>query len=361
MLATILGLGATALATKGIFDSGKAFFTNIKAENIIDEANKKYNASHEKLENQRLISLKDLETLGKTKVEIWAEDFDDFIEIFKLFKKVDLTGNFSLGEDLEIKIDEPEDIKVMKNLSINAAEILGIGVTAVSAGVLAGIASYSGVSMLASASTGTAIATLSGAAAKNATLAWFGGGSLATGGGGMAAGTLTLGGVVIGPALAVAGHLYKKKAEHNLKEAQNAAIEVDNACQEIDKTIAFLIDMSRVSRDIDSFIKDVTADFQRSIGRLERVYYEAVELQKDCFCNKVRNFFGLQYKVDYQKLDDEQKRTVRKSWCFAQILYSVLSSPILDNDNNMNCEVEQTIHNARNSLWTLKSSEYLFI
>jgi hypothetical protein len=38
------------------------------------------------------------------------------------------------------------------------------------------------------ASTGTAISTLSGAAAKNAALAWLGGGALAAGGGGMAAG-----------------------------------------------------------------------------------------------------------------------------------------------------------------------------
>ena len=38
------------------------------------------------------------------------------------------------------------------------------------------------------ASTGTAISALSGAAAANAALAWLGGGALAAGGGGMAAG-----------------------------------------------------------------------------------------------------------------------------------------------------------------------------
>ena len=42
------------------------------------------------------------------------------------------------------------------------------------------------------ASTGTLISTLSGAAASNATLAWLGGGSLAAGGGGIAAGTMVL-------------------------------------------------------------------------------------------------------------------------------------------------------------------------
>lgn len=42
------------------------------------------------------------------------------------------------------------------------------------------------------ASTGTAISALSGAAATNAALAWFGGGALAAGGGGMAAGQALL-------------------------------------------------------------------------------------------------------------------------------------------------------------------------
>lgn len=55
------------------------------------------------------------------------------------------------------------------------------------------------VSLIGSASTGTAISSLSGIAATNATLAWFGGGSLATGGAGMAGGFWVLGGIVAAP------------------------------------------------------------------------------------------------------------------------------------------------------------------
>ncbi|MGL5915555.1 MAG: hypothetical protein ACRCZG_04765, partial [Culicoidibacterales bacterium] len=55
------------------------------------------------------------------------------------------------------------------------------------------------VSLIGSASTGTAISSLSGVAATNATLAWFGGGSLATGGAGMAGGLWVLGGLVAAP------------------------------------------------------------------------------------------------------------------------------------------------------------------
>ncbi|MBQ0904985.1 hypothetical protein [Micromonospora sp. U21] len=62
-----------------------------------------------------------------------------------------------------------------------------------------------GVSAFASASTGTAISGLSGAAATNAALAWLGGGSLATGGGGMAAGAIVLNLIMIAPAAFITG------------------------------------------------------------------------------------------------------------------------------------------------------------
>ena len=72
-------------------------------------------------------------------------------------------------------------------------------------GSLAAFGAYSAATTFATASTGTAIASLSGAAASNATLAFFGGGSLAAGGLGMAGGAAVLGGLVAGPALLVMG------------------------------------------------------------------------------------------------------------------------------------------------------------
>ncbi len=51
--------------------------------------------------------------------------------------------------------------------------------------------------MGATAGTGAAISSLSGAAATNATLAWLGGGTVASGGGGMAIGAAVAGGIVV--------------------------------------------------------------------------------------------------------------------------------------------------------------------
>lgn len=61
-------------------------------------------------------------------------------------------------------------------------------------GAATGAAAWLLVSHLGTASAGAAIGGLSGAAATNAVLAWFGGGALAAGGGGMALGGLVLGG-----------------------------------------------------------------------------------------------------------------------------------------------------------------------
>ena len=101
-------------------------------------------------------------------------------------------------------------------------------------GALMGLGAYGSVGMLASASTGTAIASLSGAAATNATLAWLGGGSLAAGGLGMAGGMVVLGGLVAGPAIAITGFVMASKAEEALTKARAYESEVDQAIEKIE-------------------------------------------------------------------------------------------------------------------------------
>lgn len=70
----------------------------------------------------------------------------------------------------------------------------GVGAAAGTAEAIGGqVATMSIATTFGTASTGTAISTLSRAAATNAATAWLGGGALAAGGGGMAAGATVLG------------------------------------------------------------------------------------------------------------------------------------------------------------------------
>lgn len=71
---------------------------------------------------------------------------------------------------------------------IGAGAIAGIGMAAFGPTAAMAIATTFGT-----ASTGTAISSLAGAAASNAALAWLGGGTLALGGGGVSAGSALLG------------------------------------------------------------------------------------------------------------------------------------------------------------------------
>ena len=93
------------------------------------------------------------------------------------------------------------------------------GATGSVLGALAGAGTLSAISAWGTASTGTAIASLSGAAATNASLALLGGGTVAAGGGGVALGSVILSGgialVAIGgtAAVMVVYHVIDQKQE----------------------------------------------------------------------------------------------------------------------------------------------------
>ena len=148
------------------------------------------------------------------------------IDVIKQFK-----GACSKLENFEssISVDELKEIETMVLSSLKLEAGLLAGTTG---GALAGFGAYGSVGWLATASTGTAISGLSGIAASNATLAWLGAGSLASGGFGMAGGVLALGGIVAGPALAIGGFMLASKAEVALTSAVEYSAEVDEAVAE---------------------------------------------------------------------------------------------------------------------------------
>lgn len=88
----------------------------------------------------------------------------------------------------------------------------GAGAIGTGAGALTKFSMFAFAAKTGTASTGTAISTLSGAAAKNATLAYWGGGAVSAGGGGMQAGAIFVGGtsfLVATAAVAAAYYGYK--------------------------------------------------------------------------------------------------------------------------------------------------------
>lgn len=201
------------------------------AGDINKRAKKKYKKSEKKLEKARNKAQKSMESLGETKFNIYENSLIPFVEAFSKIKHVDFDSKNKVQKSLP-KLTKDE-LQEMEESTLQLKEVIGGGVTALGSGGLAGLAAYGGVGMVGAASTGTAISGLSGVAATNATLAWLGGGSLATGGLGMAGGTMVLGGIVAGPVLAVGGMMLASKAEAAIEDAHSNSDTIDIAVEEM--------------------------------------------------------------------------------------------------------------------------------
>lgn len=134
---------------------------------------------------------------------------------------------------------DPEQVRLFVAQYLEAGGTLKGTLAAAGAGAGASAAATGAVSAFATAGTGAAISGLSGAAAESAILAWLGGGSLAAGGGGMALGSLMLGGIAVAPAIAIGGFVLSAQGEKALTKATEYSAEVDRAIARMDTLIEF--------------------------------------------------------------------------------------------------------------------------
>ncbi|MDZ8050002.1 MAG: hypothetical protein RMX68_030840 [Aulosira sp. ZfuVER01] len=150
-----------------------------------------------------------------------------------------------------------QQIKEYKTAAIEAEQFFQGGAKAIGAatagyGGAMGFATSVGV-----ASTGTLIGGLSGAAAWNATLAWLGGGSLAVGGGGMALGSLVLGGITVGPAVLIGGFVIAGEGEKALTKAREYDAEVNIAITKIESAKDFIQQVKRRITELMDLVKSL--------------------------------------------------------------------------------------------------------
>lgn len=197
------------LDAKSDYDSAKSW--NKKAQSLFDSAKSD-------LEEARESTQISVEDLGNTKFNIIEHSIIPYIDAMNNIKNFDFQIEDLEGESLKEDKDLTSFDCMNQNLE-GMKDLVGGGIASLGAGGLAGLAAYGGVGALGTASTGTAIGSLSGVAASNATLAWLGGGSLASGGLGVAGGTAILGGIVAGPVLAVGGMMLASKAEEEKEKA----------------------------------------------------------------------------------------------------------------------------------------------
>lgn len=328
----ILGVVAAAAAATGLYKGGKAIVDNNKAGDINDEAQSIISRSEKNMEIAREQCQKALSSFGKGKVEALTVNVQDFIQVFEQIKNVTFDHNGELGNltAQEFSHDILDNMEKRVNFVINAG--LGAGGGALG-GALTAYGAYSGIMALGTASTGTAIGTLSGAAATNATLAWLGGGSIAAGGGGMALGTAVLSGVVAGPALLIAGWYMGSKAEDKLNDAYSNRAQAEKFESDINAAIALTNGIRKVAEKASSILSQLRKYSHGHISQLKDV----IDTQGK----------------DYSLYDDVAKLIVMKNVKLIQLIKAVLDTPILDEngallgdaDSNLN-QIQQNLHTS---------------
>lgn len=215
-----------------------------KAKNIIENATAKQDEYIEELKEEEEQKNIDLEELGFLKKEIYETEIYEFAIYYKKIGEIKV-NNFYLDEVTKKELDH--SVYEVQEVVTHFQEIGGvIGGSAVAGATLA-YGAFGVAGLVGTASTGTAIGTLSGAVATKASLAWLGGGALSVGGAGMTGGILVLGGIAIAP-LAVVGMLFGvNKGKKALNEAENYADSIEVIVEKM-KTAIF--ELSTIRRSI---------------------------------------------------------------------------------------------------------------
>ena len=232
----------------------------------------------------------------------------DFVTTFEKIKNIDFQSSIGLEELKNLHIDQ-NTFQELKELGSFAIGVAGGAAAGVAGGALTAVGAYGAAMTFASASTGTAISALSGAAGTNATLAFFGGGSLASGGLGMAGGMYVLGGLVAGPALMVMGMITEAKSKEKLEKALSNKAQADEIVESLN---AASVQCSAIRRR--------TYMFYNLLAHLDALFLPQVWKMQDIVETEG---------IDYRAYTLESKKAIAAAASTACTIKAVLDTPIL--------------------------------
>lgn len=259
----LLGIAALAGGT-GVVSGGMGAKKIHEAKDIINAAEYDYKMKKKLLDKEQESTTTALDELGKLKLDVW-QSFKRFSDAFEKIKN---KPQFTKNKNDKYTFSKHE-LDEIQSISITALNILGSTVLSAGAGALAGFAAFGGTAAIGVASTGTAISSLSGVAAYNATMAALGGGSIAAGGGGIALGSTVLAGAVAGPVVAVGGLLLNAKGNSSIKKAEEVRDEVDHTISLMNDSLKYLNKLKDISNELKSELKKSFALYEKQVSVLE--------------------------------------------------------------------------------------------
>lgn len=259
-----------------------------------------------------------MDTIGKQELSILSS-FDDFSNIIE---KIQGRPDFKAYKKDGINLPDYE-AEELKKVSAGAGILLGgIGGAAfgTAGGFAAAGATTSAVMALGAASTGTAITSLSGVAATNATLALLGGGTLAAGGGGMALGTAVLGGATLGIGLLVGGIVFNATDSKLSDKADEAYSQASRTEKEVNKIVGYFDELSSVGEKFKASLSQVEEQYRKRLATLDHVV----------------NFSE---KTEWSSFTEKEKQMTENAVLLAGLLYKMCKVSLVlkaENDNELN-------------------------
>ena len=297
-------IGAAA-AVAGIVGGGNAIGGATKMKKADDKmraADSRHRGNVARFDRESKETNEVMDSLGNLELEI-LESFKSFSDTIE---RIQNRPNFEEYNKCGVELPKYNKEELEK-VSVGAAIILGgLGGAAVgtAGGFAAAGATTAAVMALGTASTGTAIATLSGAAATNATLAALGGGALAAGGGGMALGSAILGGATLGVGLLVGGIIFNitgsglsEKADEAEEQMLKAEKTINLSCEFFDK------------------LKNTASKYKESLLVVKNKY--------DLVFSEVYRVVNLSGKVDWNEFTKEEQLATKNSILLVGLLYKM--------------------------------------
>ncbi len=339
----ILGAAAAIAAAGGVGSGIHGAVKMKEANDTMKEANSRHKENIDRFDETSEATNKVMDDLGALELEI-LHSFDEFSEVIE---KIQNRPKFEEYRKDGIKLPE-YDKEVLKNVSVGAGVLLGgLGGAAVgtAGGFAAAGATTSAVMALGTASTGTAIASLSGAAATNATLAALGGGALAAGGGGIALGTTILGATTLGVGLLVGGVIFNVTGGKLSDKADEAWDQMKEAEKTINKACQYLNDLQAAATKYTKSVTSVRDKYKEIFGY---VSYSVNNL----------------YKTDWNNFSREEKIATQNVVLLVGLLYKMCQVSLVEkakDDSQMNkvnrAAIDESINNAQNVMNGLFNNE----
>ena len=313
----IIGAGGAL----GLGKATKAGFDNFDANNQSKIARLTVEKWQKKIEKVRTSCEEALQQVGQTKYDALTIEINDFLHVFGQLKNYDYQAQTL--SDIQLAEFSYEALKSLKQeISFLKHSSLGV-VGGSTAGALTALGAYNGTMALAAASTGTAINTLNGVAATNATLAWLGGGTLTSGGLGMAGGTMVLGTMAAGPALLIAGWYMGAKATENLNNAMSNQLLANKFGNDASTAIKLTKSIQQLAQLLNEILGKLRLQSKKDKADLDLL------IQKDG--------------VDYSQYSTEGKEVVAKGVKTIQLLKALIDVSILDAEGNILGDAESNI------------------